>query len=86
MEGLGFIWSIIIGLLAGAIAGWIMKGKGSGFFLNLFLGLIGSVIGGWVYGLLGISATGGKWGVLVMSTIGAVVLLFIVSLLRGKSK
>lgn len=84
MAGLGFLWSVIIGLAAGAIAGWIMKGKGSGFIMNLLLGLVGSVVGGWVYGLLGISSTGGKWGALVMSTIGAIVLLFVVSLFRGK--
>lgn len=83
MDGLGILWSVIIGVLAGAIAGWIMKGSGFGFFLNLIVGLIGSVLGGWIYGLLGIT-TGGILGVLLMSIVGAVVLLWIVSLFRKK--
>lgn len=81
MAGLGILWSIIIGILAGAIAGWIMKGSGFGIIWNLIIGLIGSVLGGWIYGLFGFS-TGSIWGVLLMSVIGAVVLLFIVSLFR----
>lgn len=84
MEGLGIIWSIIVGLLAGAIAGWIMKGKGFGFFMNVIIGLVGGVIGGWTYGLLGISSTGGIWGNLVMATVGAIILLFLVSLFKKK--
>ena len=81
MEGLGILWSIVIGILAGAIAGWIMKGSGFGIIWNLIIGLIGSVLGGWIYGLLGFS-TASIWGVLLMSVVGAVVLLFIVSLFR----
>ena len=72
MEGLGFIWSIIIGVLAGAIAGWLMKGRGFGFIWNLIIGLVGSVVGGWVYGLLGVNSNGSIWGTLIMSVVGAV--------------
>lgn len=79
MEGLGILWSIIIGIVAGAIAGWLMRGRGFGFIVNLIVGLIGSVIGGWIYGLLGFS-TSSVLGVLLMSVVGAVVLLFILSL------
>ncbi|NDV67842.1 GlsB/YeaQ/YmgE family stress response membrane protein [Dysgonomonas sp. 25] len=81
MGGLSILWSIIIGLVAGAIAGWIMKGRGFGFIINLIIGLLGSVIGGWIYGLLGFSAHS-ILGVLLMSVVGAVVLLFVVSLFR----
>lgn len=84
MAGLGILWTIIIGCVAGALAGWIMKGKGFGFFINILLGLVGSVIGGWAYALLGITSSGGIWGTLVMSTIGAIVLIFIVSLFNKK--
>lgn len=83
MDGLGIIWSIIIGVAAGAIAGLLMKGHGFGFFVNLIVGLVGSVLGGWIYGLLGIG-TGGILGVLIMSVIGAVVLLWLISLFRKK--
>ncbi len=84
MGGLGIIWSIIVGLLAGVIAGKIMKGKGFGFIMNVIIGLVGGVIGGWAYSLLGISSSGGIWGNLVMATIGAIILLFIVSLFKKK--
>ncbi|MDR2947750.1 MAG: GlsB/YeaQ/YmgE family stress response membrane protein [Prevotella sp.] len=79
MEGLGIIWSIIIGILAGAIAGWLMKGSGFGWIMNLVVGLVGSVLGGWIYGLLGFH-TDSILGVLLMSIVGAVVLLGILSL------
>ncbi len=84
MEGLGIIWSIIIGVAAGAIAGWLMRGHGFGFIVNLIVGLVGSTLGGWIYGLLGIGS-GGIVGALIMSVIGAVVLLWIISLFRKKN-
>lgn len=80
---MGLLWSIIIGVLAGAIAGWLMKGKGFGFIINLLVGLVGSVLGGWVYGLLGIG-TSGILGTLIMSVVGALILLWIVSLFSKK--
>jgi len=79
MGGLGILWSIIIGIAAGAIAGWIMKGRGFGIIINLIVGLVGSLLGGWIYGLLGLQ-TSSILGVLLMSVVGAVVLLWIVSL------
>lgn len=83
MAGLGIIWVIIIGIAAGAIAGYIMKGRGFGFLVNLIVGLVGSLLGGWLYGLLGIT-TGGILGVLLMSVIGAIILLWIISLVNRK--
>lgn len=85
MGGLGILWSVIIGILAGAIAGWLMKGRGFGFIVNLIVGLIGSVLGGWVYGLLGFEANS-KFGILIMSVIGAVILLWVISLFRKKKE
>lgn len=84
MGGLGFLWSILVGLAAGAIAGWLMKGKGFGFFINIIIGLVGGLVGGLIYSLLGISHSGGVWGSLVMATIGAVILLYVVSLFKKK--
>lgn len=83
MEGLGIIWSIIIGIAAGAIAGRIMRGKGFGLFVNLIVGLVGSIMGGWLYGLVGLNA-GGVLGTLIMSTVGAVALLWIISFFKKK--
>ena len=71
---MGFIWSIIIGIVAGYLAGKIMRGGGFGVIVNLILGIIGGVLGGWVFSLLGISA-GGILGSLITSTVGAILLL-----------
>ena len=81
---MGFIWSIIIGIDAGYLAGKIMRGGGFGVIVNLILGIIGGVLGGWVFSLLGISA-GGILGSLITSTVGAILLLWIGSLFN-KSK
>lgn len=76
---MGFIWFIIIGIIAGYAAGKIMRGGGFGLLVNLILGIIGGVLGGWVFGLLGIFA-GGIIGSLITSTVGAILLLWIASI------
>ena len=48
------LWEIAIGILAGFLAGQIMRGKGYGLVIDLLLGLVGSVVGGFVFGLLGL--------------------------------
>lgn len=70
---------IIIGAVAGWLAGLIVKGSGSGLLLNIVIGIVGSVLGGWLFSLMGISGIG-MWGSLVTALIGAIVLLLIVSL------
>ena len=61
-----FIWYIIIGILAGFIAGKVMRGGGFGILINLLVGIAGGLLGGWVFGLLGI-ATAGILGSLITS-------------------
>ena len=79
-----FIYIILIGIAAGFLAGWIMKGRGFGWIINLILGIVGSFIGGWLFGVLGISLGTGLIGTLITAVIGAVVLIFIVNLFKGK--
>ena len=74
-----FIWYIIIGIIAGFVAGKLMRGGGFGLFINLLV--VGGVLGGWVFSLFGIAATG-IIGSLVTSIVGAILLLWIVSLLK----
>jgi len=82
---MNFIWYIIIGAVAGYAAGKITKGKGGGFCLNLLIGIIGGVLGGWLFGLMGIYVYERSIiGNLVMSTVGAIALLYIVSLFHRK--
>ncbi|MDD1783570.1 GlsB/YeaQ/YmgE family stress response membrane protein [Enterovibrio sp. ZSDZ35] len=70
---------IILGLLAGILAKWIMPGKdGGGFIMTTLLGIAGAVVGGWVSTLIGIGTTGGlSIGSIIMATVGALILLFI---------
>ncbi len=49
------LWTIIIGILAGFIAGKIVKGQGMGTLMDLLVGIVGSVLGGWIFTLLGTS-------------------------------
>ena len=75
------IWTIVIGILAGFLAGQVVKGRGMGVLIDLLVGIIGSVLGGWIFGILGLAAYG-LIGRLVMAFVGAVVLLLIVRALK----
>ena len=75
------LWEIIIGILAGFLAGQIVKGSGMGILIDLLVGIVGSILGGWIFGLLGL-ATYGLPGQLVMATVGAIVLLLIVKAIK----
>ncbi|MDH8702102.1 putative membrane protein YeaQ/YmgE (transglycosylase-associated protein family) [Dysgonomonadaceae bacterium PH5-43] len=81
------MWSWIIYILIGAAAGWVAgmltKGGGFGFLINALIGIVGGVLGGWVFGLFGLSSTG-NWGSFITSIIGAVLLLWIISLFKKK--
>jgi uncharacterized membrane protein YeaQ/YmgE (transglycosylase-associated protein family) len=79
MEILGFL---LIGLVAGWLAGKLMKGGGFGAIGNIAIGIIGALVGGFVFRTLGLSAGGGVIGSLVVATIGAVIFLFVVRLIK----
>lgn len=74
---------ILIGIVAGYLAGRIVKGSGSGIILNLVIGIIGSVLGGWLFSLMGVGGGNWLWSLLT-ATVGAIVLLLIVSLFTKK--
>ncbi len=77
--------NLIIFLTTGAIAGWLagsfLKGKGFGLLGNIIVGIIGAFVGGFAFNLLGLSASG-IIGNVIMSTAGAILLLFTVKLLK----
>jgi uncharacterized membrane protein YeaQ/YmgE (transglycosylase-associated protein family) len=77
------IWFLIIGLVAGWLAGQIMRGRGLGLIGNLIVGVIGSVIGGFLFGLIGLNSFG-LIGSLITATIGAVVLLWFVGMVARR--
>lgn len=72
---------LIIGIVAGFLAGKIMKGAGFGLIGDLVVGVIGAFVGVWVLGLLGIY-TSGILGLLVAAVIGALLLLYIIRLAK----
>ena len=78
---MGIILSLLLGCLAGFCAGKLMKGGGYGLIMNCILGLFGGVLGGWLFDMLGI-AWGGLLGQLGTAIIGAVVILWIASLIK----
>jgi len=82
METQGIITIILIGALAGWLAGLIMKGKGMGFIINALLGIAGAFVGSYFFELIGLSTGHGLISAIFTSTSGAVILLFIVGVLR----
>ena len=72
---------LIIGAVAGWLAGTLMKGGGFGLVADIVLGIVGAVIGGYVFGLLGIES-GGWIGSLVTATVGAVLLLGVIKVIK----
>ncbi|WP_019556452.1 GlsB/YeaQ/YmgE family stress response membrane protein [Thiomicrorhabdus arctica] len=77
--------SLIIFLAIGAIAGWlagnIMKGGGFGLLGNILIGIVGAIVGGSVFNFLGLVA-GGLLGSIITATVGAIILLFVISLVK----
>jgi uncharacterized membrane protein YeaQ/YmgE (transglycosylase-associated protein family) len=72
----GLIYWIVMGLIAGWLAGNVMKGGGYGVVMDIALGILGGVVGGFVFGLLGLHA-GGLIGQIVVAFVGAVILVWI---------
>ena len=77
---------IIIWLIVGAIAGWLagMVAKGGGFGLigDIIVGIVGALIGGWLAGALGINIGGGLISSIIVAVVGAVILLFALRLIK----
>jgi uncharacterized membrane protein YeaQ/YmgE (transglycosylase-associated protein family) len=79
---MGFLAWIIVGLIAGWLAGQVMKGGGYGVIADIILGILGALLGGWVFGQLGIWPGGGMIGSIIVAFIGALILIGITRLLK----
>ncbi len=79
------LWFLIIGLVAGWLAGVISKGSGFGLWGDLVTGVVGAFVGGFLFNLIGIS-TYGVIGSIVVSTIGAVIFLWVLRMFTGTKK
>jgi len=82
LTSVGWIGYIIIGGIAGWIAGKIVKGRGSGILMNIVIGVIGALIGGFLLSFFVDTASGGWWFTLFTAILGSVILLWIVSRVR----
>jgi uncharacterized membrane protein YeaQ/YmgE (transglycosylase-associated protein family) len=80
MDGI-LIW-LIVGGIAGWLAGLIVKGGGQGIIVNIIVGIVGAVIGGWLFGQLGVAVGTGLVNSIVTAVVGAVVLLLIIGFIR----
>jgi uncharacterized membrane protein YeaQ/YmgE (transglycosylase-associated protein family) len=79
---MGFLEWIVVGLIAGWLAGQVMKGGGYGILVDIILGILGGLLGGWLFGILGIWPAGGVIGSLIVAFIGAVILVGITRLIK----
>ncbi|AJK45405.1 MULTISPECIES: GlsB/YeaQ/YmgE family stress response membrane protein [Burkholderia] len=78
----GLIMWLIIGAIAGWLAGLLVKGGGFGLIVDIIVGIVGAIIGGWLAGVLGITIGSGFFASIIVAVIGAVILLFIIRLFR----
>ncbi|MDP9271457.1 MAG: GlsB/YeaQ/YmgE family stress response membrane protein [Chloroflexota bacterium] len=85
LEPGGIIAWIVVGLIAGWLAGVIMKGGGFGVVGDIVVGLVGALVGGFVFSLITGGGTAGFWGSIVVALIGAIILIAIVRALPGRS-
>ena len=75
------VWVVVLGILAGWLAGLIAKGRGFGLLGDLIVGILGSLLGSFIFGLIGLAAYG-LLGRLVVSVVGAIVLLWLIRLIK----
>ncbi|MFZ0634513.1 MAG: GlsB/YeaQ/YmgE family stress response membrane protein [Candidatus Acidiferrales bacterium] len=78
---MGLLWTLIIGAVAGWLAGLLVKGRGFGIIVDIIVGIVGAFLGGWIFGLLGMEAYG-LIGRLAVSVVGAVILLVIIKAIK----
>ena len=78
----GLLYWIVVGLIAGWLAGVVMKGGGYGIVVDIVLGMLGAIVGGWIFSVLGIGGGGGLIGGIVVAFIGAVALVAVTRALK----
>jgi uncharacterized membrane protein YeaQ/YmgE (transglycosylase-associated protein family) len=79
---MGFLAWIVVGGIAGWLAGQVMKGGGYGILIDIILGILGGIVGGWIFGQLGIWPAGGMIGSIIVAFVGAVILIWITRLVK----
>jgi uncharacterized membrane protein YeaQ/YmgE (transglycosylase-associated protein family) len=85
LEPGGIIAWLVVGLIAGWLAGVVMKGGGYGIIGDIVVGIVGAFVGGFVFSLITGGGTAGFWGSIAIAFVGAVILIAIVRALPGRS-
>lgn len=80
----GIVVTVILGAIAGWLGGQVYKGSGLGLIGNVIVGILGGFIGYWGLGKLGVSLGSGYIGYILTAAIGAIALLFLVNLIKGR--
>ncbi len=80
----GIVVTVILGAIAGWLGGQVYKGSGLGLIGNIIVGILGGFIGYWGLGKLGVSLGSGYIGYILTAAIGAIALLFLVNLIKGR--
>ena len=82
MEAQSLIVILIVGGVAGWLAGLIVKGYGYGIIGNIVIGIIGALVAGWIFPMLGLGFGGGILASIIHATVGAVIVLFLIRLVK----
>lgn len=82
MEAQSLIVILIVGGVAGWLAGLIVKGYGYGIIGNIVVGIVGALVAGWVFPMLGLGFGGGIVASILHATVGAVIVLFLIRLIK----
>jgi uncharacterized membrane protein YeaQ/YmgE (transglycosylase-associated protein family) len=85
LEPGGIIAWLVVGLIAGWLAGVVMKGGGYGLIGDIVVGLVGAFVGGFVFSLVTGGGSAGFWGSIGVAFVGALILIAIVRALPGRS-
>jgi uncharacterized membrane protein YeaQ/YmgE (transglycosylase-associated protein family) len=83
MQGEGILVTLFVGLVAGWLAGKVVRGAGFGIIGDIIIGILGAFIAGWLFPRLGFHIGGGIVAEIIYAAIGAILLLLIVRLIRG---
>jgi uncharacterized membrane protein YeaQ/YmgE (transglycosylase-associated protein family) len=86
MSGESLLVIIIIGLIAGWLAGHFVRGTGFGLVADICIGIVGALIGSWLFRFLHINICSGIVSRIIAATIGAIILLLILRLVRGRGR
>jgi uncharacterized membrane protein YeaQ/YmgE (transglycosylase-associated protein family) len=82
---MGFLWFVLIGLIAGLLAGVLIKCNGCGIIGDITAGVVGALIGGFLFHFIGVYIGGGVFGALLIAAIGAVVFIFILRFINREN-